>query len=78
MKSNCSLHTTVDLKSPTEQPISDEGRVHLERFDSVESFQTRTSIESSESMASTESYETVRLDFFLFEITCRSLKLACI
>lgn len=48
-KSKCSLATSdVELKSE-ELTVVEEG--HLERFDSVESFQTRTSLES---------YETVR------------------
>ena len=70
IKSNCSLETTVELKS--DEPMAvEEG--HLERFDSVESFQTRTSMESLQTRTSTESYETVRPFLFFSKITCQIL-----
>ena len=51
VNSNCSLHTCeVELKS---EELATADATHLERVDSVESFQTGTS---------TETYETVRLD----------------
>lgn len=63
-ESSCSLSTEMERKSSAEEPVCDEG-VQLERFDSLDSFRTRASTESrTVSMASTESYETVR--FFLF------------
>ena len=60
--SNCSLHTgEVELKS---QELATVDPAHLERVDSVESFQTGTS---------TETYETVSLNQFylIFEFTCQ-------
>ena len=51
VNSNCSLHTgEVELKS---EELATADATHLERVDSVESFQTGTS---------TETFETVRLD----------------
>lgn len=51
VNSNCSLHTgEVELKS---EEVASVNATHLERVDSVESFQTGTS---------TETYETVRLE----------------
>ncbi|XP_022779325.1 uncharacterized protein LOC111320864 isoform X1 [Stylophora pistillata] len=62
-ESRRSLPTEMDCKSSTEEPVSDE-EVQLERFDSVESFRTRTSTESrTVSMVSTESYETASSSF---------------
>ena len=48
-ESNCSV-ATAEMELKLEE-LTAVGEGHLERFDSVESFQTRTS---------TESYETVR------------------
>ena len=65
-ESSCSLSTEMERKSSAEEPVCDEG-VKLERFDSVDSFRTRASTESrTVSMASTESYETVRFFFVCF------------
>lgn len=51
VNSNCSLHTgEVELKS---EELATADATHLERVDSVESFQTGTS---------TATFETVRLD----------------